>query len=197
MPSIAISRISSASVIGGGLVTKAMVLAMRAHDGQYRRWNNDPFIVHPARVADIINEFPAAEEYSIAIAWLHDVLQKCPKSYCDELIATFPEHVVLTVQELTPLPPSAVLSKHDRKNRNKERLKKISDHAKFIKLADKIDKLQEISATVPTEYIIKLISETEEALPVLSNVGTHLSAEVKILSQSLESEITRLKHMVY
>lgn len=56
------------------LVERAKDLAYRAHAGQVDKAGR-PYIEHVARVAAAVSDDPEAE----AIAWLHDVVEDCPK----------------------------------------------------------------------------------------------------------------------
>jgi (p)ppGpp synthase/HD superfamily hydrolase len=56
------------------IVERAKELAHRAHAGQVDKAGR-PYIEHVARVAAAVSDEPEAE----AVAWLHDVLEDCPK----------------------------------------------------------------------------------------------------------------------
>lgn len=54
-------------------------LAAVAHEGQYRKDNVTPYIVHPARVFSLVSH---SKYYSLALAaaaWLHDIIEDCVK----------------------------------------------------------------------------------------------------------------------
>ena len=59
------------------IVEKAKVFATAAHAAvaQLRKYTNEPYIVHPAEVADIVSNVPGATPEMIAAAWLHDVVE--------------------------------------------------------------------------------------------------------------------------
>lgn len=54
-------------------IEEAKALATAAHEGQ-KRWNGDPYITHPERVAGKI-ERDGWEDDMIIVAWLHDVVE--------------------------------------------------------------------------------------------------------------------------
>lgn len=58
------------------LVTRARVFATAAHAavGQLRKYTFEPYIVHPAEVAQIVTE-AGGTEAQIAAAWLHDTVE--------------------------------------------------------------------------------------------------------------------------
>lgn len=54
-----------------------LALASEAHCGQYRNPLPDPYVVHPARVAQAARACGANVDVEVA-AYLHDVLEDCP-----------------------------------------------------------------------------------------------------------------------
>lgn len=58
------------------LETRARVFATAAHAavGQLRKYTNEPYIVHPAEVVEILKTRPHDPEM-VAAAWLHDVVE--------------------------------------------------------------------------------------------------------------------------
>ncbi len=55
--------------------TTAAVIAITAHDGQYRKGTiKQPFVCHPMRVAAAAQDAGMHQEF-IAVAWLHDVIE--------------------------------------------------------------------------------------------------------------------------
>ena len=74
----------------------ALLLAVRAHAGQVRKGTDDPYIVHPIRVAKIAaallfeHEGPMADFERLRIAAiLHDTLEDDPSLTIDLLITMF------------------------------------------------------------------------------------------------------------
>lgn len=53
------------------IVEIAKRIAIKAHDGQFRRDGVTPYIKHPEAVASRLKDNPGVE----AVAWLHDVLE--------------------------------------------------------------------------------------------------------------------------
>ena len=64
----------------------ALVFATAAHAavGQMRKYTNDPYIVHPIRVATTVAKFGGTDEM-IAAAYLHDVVEDTGVSIVDIL----------------------------------------------------------------------------------------------------------------
>jgi (p)ppGpp synthase/HD superfamily hydrolase len=55
----------------------AKLIAHAAHRGQYRKDGITPYIFHPQAVANKFSD--VSQEFYRATAWLHDVLEDCPK----------------------------------------------------------------------------------------------------------------------
>ena len=116
-------------------IRKALRLAATQHDGQHRRDNVTPFIVHPIEVAMIVSEYTNDEDI-ISSALLHDVLEDTRGYSYEKLIEDFGDKVANIVQSLTdkPLPD---LSWNEKHQKYLEDLKNSSDEAVLICLADK------------------------------------------------------------
>lgn len=61
------------------LVERARRYATKAHAAidQRRKYTNDPYIVHPQAVMEIVSSVPHSEEM-LAAAWLHDTVEDTP-----------------------------------------------------------------------------------------------------------------------
>lgn len=83
------------------LVEKAKVFAAKAHEGQLRKTfypdqTPDPYIIHPARIAD---KFPGEPLLQI-VAWLHDTVEDTAVTL-DDVRREFGEEVASAVAALT------------------------------------------------------------------------------------------------
>jgi (p)ppGpp synthase/HD superfamily hydrolase len=116
-------------------IRKALRLAATQHDGQHRRDNITPFIIHPVEVAMIVSEYSNDEDV-ICSALLHDVLEDTEGYSYEKLVEDFGSKVADIVQSLTdrPLPD---LSWNEKHQKYLEDLKNSSDEAVLICLADK------------------------------------------------------------
>ena len=59
------------------VIIKAAQFARKAHGGQKRKFSNEPYIHHPARVAARAMLLPETTEALVCAAWLHDVVEDC------------------------------------------------------------------------------------------------------------------------
>ena len=77
------------------IVKRAINYATMQHAGQVRKFNNEPYINHPTRVASNFMDGGTA-----AAAYLHDTLEDTLATE-EELRKLFPDHIVDTVKILT------------------------------------------------------------------------------------------------
>lgn len=94
-------------------IRKALRLAATQHDGQYRRDNTTPFIIHPVEVALVVSEYTDNEDI-ISAALLHDVLEDTQGYTYEKLAEEYGNKVADIVQSLTdePLPELSWNEKH-------------------------------------------------------------------------------------
>lgn len=124
------------------LYADALILAIQAHSGQYRKQEKTPFVIHPIRISEqILINFPEHEnlEFLRSAALLHDVIED---TWADTafLEAKFGKKMALVVNELTS-------THHPLKEvRHAEKLKKMTsatDEAKIVRLFDMWDNLND------------------------------------------------------
>lgn len=121
------------------LVAKARDFATACHGAinQKRRYTGDPYIVHPRAVARWVQTVPH-DEYMLAAAWLHDVVEDTPATFA-EVRLLFGERVYKLVESLTDISQPEDGNRATRKAIDRDHLAKASPDAKTIKLADMID----------------------------------------------------------
>ena len=132
------------------LILKAAHFAAQKHRDQRRKDKDiSPYINHPISVAKIISEIGNVEDPEVlAAALLHDTLEDT-KTTPEELIDKFGERVCNLVQEVTD---DKNLPKLERKQRQIDHAKEISEGAALIKLGDKISNVTDITDTPPTDW---------------------------------------------
>lgn len=119
----------------------ALDFATAKHQGQFRKGSDDPYIVHPIGVAAFILEIGQVSIPDvIRAAILHDTLEDTETTY-DELVAHFGSTVADLVKEVTD---DKSLQKYQIKINQIEKVKKCSDGAKLIKMADKLYNLMDL-----------------------------------------------------
>jgi len=129
--------------------------ADEAHGDQTRKYTPDRYIVHPVRVMKICQEYDASLPV-LAAALLHDVLEDTPvqPNEMREFLTSIMEvdeanRTLKLVRELTDVyikKDYPRLNRDQRKQKELDRIKKISPQAQTIKYADIMDNCQEIVA---------------------------------------------------
>ena len=78
---------------------EALEFALHAHDGQFRKGSDTPYITHPVAVSAILAQYGYGEDLVIA-GLLHDVLEDTPVTQ-DELEKRFGEDIASLVRGVT------------------------------------------------------------------------------------------------
>jgi (p)ppGpp synthase/HD superfamily hydrolase len=176
-------------MMSGSLILRAARFAEAAHRGVRRKYTDEPYINHPARVASRIAFLPDATEEMVAAAWLHDVIEDCGVDPFS--LREFGPDVRGLVVELTnPSKAFPHLSRGERKRMDRDHARTMSRQAKQIKLADRADNIRG-AANGPRDWAILYLSETAQLARVLSDADDSLHAELmdacKALADKLEA----------
>ena len=126
----------------------AIRVASRAHEGQFRKGSDTPYIAHPMAVAMITQQYMEDEDMFIA-ALFHDILEDVPKwTYSRENIRDdFGEEVLSIVEDVSEpnidIPILAAWT--ERKNYYIEHISQTNNPKSIIvSIADKIHNMSEI-----------------------------------------------------
>jgi hypothetical protein len=147
------------------LIAKAAELANRAHCtcGQTRKGTGLPYILHPVRVAALV-EAAGGDSVQIAAAWCHDVLEDCP-AFREEAARLLPEPVLALVRELTKAEVSP--GKQVKGEAFLAELRAMSPAAKLVKLCDRLDNLRDAPNVGDPIWVRRYCGETSQALYAL------------------------------
>lgn len=115
----------------------ALRFATRAHGDQKRKYDGQPYIVHPIAVAEIVRSVPHTPEM-IAAALLHDTVEDCDTTLLD-IKEAFGGKVVQLVAWLTDISTPYHGNRVVRKELDRHHTALAPAAAKTIKLADLID----------------------------------------------------------
>lgn len=140
---------------------EALEFARKAHGEQRRKYNDEAYIEHPKRVAEMVKTVPHTTEM-VCAAYLHDVVEDTPVSI-EDIQRKFGRKIAGLVHELTDefiKENYQHLNRRKRKQKEVERQAKISPEAKTIKLADVIDNTRDILENDP-DFSRKYIPEME------------------------------------
>ena len=136
------------------LIAKAEQLARTAHEGQRRKYTDEPYIVHPESVARMVASATGSVQ-AIAAAWLHDVVEDTTVTI-DMIETGFGHEIASLVVALTN--NKADGNRARRKATEVNRLAVASPKAKTIKLADILDNIPSIIEYDP-DFAVTYVSE--------------------------------------
>ncbi|MBN9218087.1 MAG: HD domain-containing protein [Mesorhizobium sp.] len=131
------------------LEDRARAFATRAHASidQRRKYTNEPYIVHPVAVAEIVRGVPHSAEM-IAAAYLHDVVEDTPTTL-GQIEEEFGRDVAELVGWLTDVSVPTDGNRAARKAKDLAHTAAAPAQAKTIKLADLIDNTSTIERYDP------------------------------------------------
>ena len=136
------------------LAQTALVFATAAHAavGQMRKYTDDPYIVHPIRVATTVAKFGGTDEM-IAAAYLHDVVEDTGVSI-DDIQDMFGPVVARIVDGLTDVSVPQDGNRAVRKAMDRQHSAGATYEAQFVKCADIIDNAHDIGANDPSFNVV-------------------------------------------
>ena len=148
------------------LEQSAREFAALAHGriNQRRKYTDEPYIVHPEAVAELVRSVPHTPEM-IAAAWLHDVVEDTDVQL-DEIKQLFGEIVADLVADLTDVSLPSDGNRATRQAIDRAHTAAASPEAQTIKLADIIDNLSGI-VTYDAKFAKTYLAEKRHLLEVL------------------------------
>jgi len=145
-----------------------MRFAMRAHASQIRKYTGNPYTDHLAEVAGIVATVSNSEQ-SIAVAWLHDVIEDQDVTFA-ELYHMFDAEIAGAVLLLSDLETG---NRAERKAASRERLALAPGWIQTIKVADLISNTASIVEHDP-KFARLYLEEKDALLRVLRSASPHL-----------------------
>jgi guanosine-3',5'-bis(diphosphate) 3'-pyrophosphohydrolase len=130
------------------LILKVEAFAAKAHNGQTRRYSDQPYVVHPLSVMKRCGQY-TNDVAILCAALLHDVLEDTAvaatelesflRSVTDEITASKTFNLVVELTDVYTKESHPNLNRARRKELETQRLATISGDAQTIKYADIID----------------------------------------------------------
>lgn len=162
---------------GVDVVRKAQIYAQAAHAavGQKRKYTGEPYIVHPAEVAQIVASVPGSTPDMVAAAWLHDVVEDTGCTLTDIHMA-FGIDIAALVGWLTDVSKLEDGNRAVRKSRDREHSAAAPAEAQTVKLADLISNSRSIVAHDPA-FAVTYLEEKRQLLAVMNKGDPTLMAE--------------------
>jgi (p)ppGpp synthase/HD superfamily hydrolase len=160
------------------IVVKAEQLARAAHEGQFRKYTHEPYIVHPeavARIAASVTDDPVI----LAACWLHDVVEDTSVTI-DMIEAGFGPEIAAVVADVTNVTKKSDGNRQYRKSVERQHLAGASSKAKTVKLADILHNVPDIIMNDPG-FARTYVAEKQAVLEVLVGGDEGLYAAAKKL----------------
>ena len=127
------------------MIKKAREFAAKAHEGQFRKGTDRPYIVHPIEVGDIVSSMTQDAEV-ISAALLHDTIEDCAHVSRTLLAKEFSERVADMVAQESEDKTKTWL---ERKQATIEHIRYAPHGVKLICLADKLSNMRDIDRDYP------------------------------------------------
>ena len=127
------------------VINQAIEFATKAHEGQFRKGTERPYILHPLEVGEIVAKMTDDAEV-ICAAILHDTIEDCEGITGEKLEFVFGTKVAeLVISESE----DKTKSWEERKSATIEHLKSASEEVQMIGLADKLSNMRDIDRDYP------------------------------------------------
>ena len=162
-------------------VRQALDYATQAHAGQTRS-GGEPYIGHPVRVANTIQQYKQSHNIDalIAAAYLHDTIEDTDTTH-EALHDLFGGLVASLVLELT-----SDLEQIKKVGKKEYLAKKMahdmSSYGLVIKLADRLDNVQDIATAKSPAWRAKYKADTEHIMDYLEQNRTLSGTHKKLIS---------------
>jgi (p)ppGpp synthase/HD superfamily hydrolase len=159
------------------LKKSVLQFAIKAHEGQVRKYTGEDYIVHPIAVADMVKRHGGSEDQQCA-ALLHDVVEDTASTLAD-IDALFGHDIATLVEALTDTSMLGDGNRRIRKGIDAKRLAEAPAEAQFVKLADLIDNSETIFRFDPA-FAKQFKKEMTHLVKVMTKVvGSSLWIEAK------------------
>jgi len=141
----------------------ALHFATKAHLGQTRA-GGDPYISHPVRVAQTIEKYKKSHNLDaiLSAAYLHDTIEDTNTTHEDleklfgGLVASLVMELTSDVEQIKKVGKSEYLAK--------KMAHELTSYALVIKLADRLDNVQDIATARTPKWRAKYKAETQHIL---------------------------------
>jgi (p)ppGpp synthase/HD superfamily hydrolase len=183
------------AILNGLIEQYAIRLAVKAHHGQVRKYTEEPYIVHPLKVANLVSKVPHSPEM-IAAALLHDVVEDTEVTF-DDINNLFGLEVTKLVWMVTDQSRPGDGNRATRKEIDRKHLAKANPTAKTIKLADIIDNSKDIIKYDP-KFAAVYVKEARALMEVLGEGDSTLFeiADFILGGNSDSSDLLGLVHLI-
>lgn len=174
------------------ITKKAFEFAFEKHKLQKRKFNNEPYINHPVRIA--INAIKLKIEnlvYTVTVILLHDTVEDTDTT-SKELEALFGYSVALSVESLTEIKDDTKTKKEKNQLYN-DQLKDSSMEVQNAKGLDINDNIKDITEQPDLRYARKYLNQKWEQLNYLDEMSPDVKDFVLTTLKNAENELTSRK----
>lgn len=168
---------------------QALAYATKAHSGQTRS-DGSPYIRHPERVAQNVERFKQSKNLDalISAAYLHDTVEDT-NTTTEDLEKMFGGLVASLVQELTS--DKDAVKQQGKTDYLSKKMAAMTSYALVIKLADRLDNVQDIATAKSASWRKKYKLETEKILNYIER-NRVLSATHRRLVELIREKLTEI-----
>jgi (p)ppGpp synthase/HD superfamily hydrolase len=158
----------------------ALAYAAKAHKGQTRA-GGAAYISHPVQVAKSVEQYKKSHNLDalISAAYLHDTVEDTDTTH-EDLERMFGGLVASLVKELTS--DKEKISSMGKAEYLKHKMATMSSYALVIKLADRLDNVQDIATAKTPEWRTRYKNETEHVLDYIEKNRVLSGTHKKIIS---------------
>lgn len=157
------------------LTSRALEFALRAHEGQVRKGDGKPYIIHPVGVALIVTQF-STEDTIVAAALLHDTVEDT-QTTIEDIQKNFGSDVAKIVSDVTEHDKS--LPWRERKELAIAHVSEMDPASLIVKTADKVNNLESLYALI-----------WKEGLDVMKKFNAPLNLQVE-MDKKLQDELRK------
>jgi (p)ppGpp synthase/HD superfamily hydrolase len=153
------------------IILKALEFARKAHEGQLRKYTDEPYIFHPVNVGFILTTITDDKDI-ISAGILHDVIEDTNMTGQD-IFNSFGVRITKFVLDVTDVSKPSDGNRKTRKAIDCEHLAKGEPESKTIKLADIIDNASSIRKYDPS-FAKVWLQEKQDLFPFLKEGDSKL-----------------------
>lgn len=167
----------------------ALAYAVKAHKDQTRS-DGSPYVKHPERVASFVQKFKKSHNLDalISAAYLHDTIEDTDTTH-EDLEKMFGGLIASMVKELTS--DKDKITKVGKDNYLADKMAKMSSWSLVIKLADRLDNVQDIATAKTPAWRQKYKAETEKILSRLEK-DRDLSVSHKKIIKAIRDKLAEV-----
>ena len=160
------------------MIQEALMLAIRAHEGQRRKYTGEPYSTHPIGVSKIIEIIPDHTPEMVAAALLHDVVEDTPVTF-SEIKDTFGTTVAEYVHYCTNVSEQGDGNRAFRKKMDADHFALGPYESQTIKVADLIHNSMSIIPNDPKFFHKAYKYEKQYLLDVLTKANPILKSQAQ------------------